>query len=369
MKQSERSYKRIVVKIGSSLFYSDKKLHSDEVSVVDHKKKLDFSLLSNIVEEISGLAKEGHEIIIVSSGAIALGMSVLGLQERPKELSYLQAIAAVGQNELMNKFREFFAKKDLNCAQMLLTWEDFDSRPRYLNAKNTLLTLLKLKAVPVINENDTISTEEIKFGDNDRLSALVAAISGAGLLIILSDVDGLLLNDKKTVVNIVDKITPEIKALARPTERKTSVGGMITKIEAAKIAVDSGIPCFITNGRHKAAISSALKTPVGNGTLFLPKKGVLPAKDRWIAFGTKPKGCIVVDDGAKKALLNNKSLLSVGVLSVSGAFERGDVISIANKDGNEFARGKVCICCKDLDKIKGSRSEKEVVHCDNIVIL
>ncbi len=357
MKPLEKNYKRIVVKIGSSLFYGM------------GKKRLDFDLLRGITNQISNLVKEKKEVVIVSSGAIALGMSVLGLESRPKELSFLQAIAAIGQNELMNNYREFFKKNGINCGQVLLTWEDFDNRNRYLNAKNTLLNLLKLKAVPVINENDTISTDEIKFGDNDRLSALVSSLINADLLVILSDVDGLLEKDKKTVVKVVDEITPQIKALASPTDKHTSVGGMITKIEAAKISVDSNIPCVIANGRRTDILSTIAYRPQESGTIFLPKKDYLAAKARWIAFGAKPKGKVIVDEGAKKALVNNKSLLSVGVRGSEGNFECGDIVSISDEQGNEFARGKVCVSCGQLDKVKGRRSEKEVMHCDNIVIL
>jgi glutamate 5-kinase len=290
-----------------------------------------------------------------------MGMSILRLEARPKELGLLQAAAAIGQHELMNVYRRSFKERGLNCAQLLLTWEDFDDRKRYLNAKNTLLTLLKLKSVPIINENDTISTDEIKFGDNDRLSALVSNLISADLLIILSDVAGLL-DKNKNVIKVVDEITPQIKALACPTDKKTSVGGMITKIEAAKIAVDSGIPCVITDGRKKEG-------SIQQGTIFLPKKGHLAAKERWIAFGTKPKGKIMVDDGAKSALINKKSLLSVGISACEGNFDAGDIVSVRDKSNLEFARGKVGISSGDLEKVKGRRSDKEVIHRDNIVIL
>ena len=351
--QLPREYKRIVIKIGASLLYSQ-------------DAKLDFSLLDGICSQIADLIKDKKEIAVVSSGAIALGMSVLDLASRPKELSYLQAVAAIGQHELMNVYRGFFKGRQLNCAQVLLTWEDFADRKRYLNAKNTLLKLLKLRAVPVINENDTVSTDEIKFGDNDRLSALVSTLVSADLLIILSDVDGLL-NRNKRVIPLVDKITPEIKELACPTDKKTCVGGMVTKIEAAKIAVGSGIPCIIANGRRKGIISSVIKEPEKYGTLFVPKKG-LAAKQRWIAFGTKPKGRIIIDAGAKTALLNNKSLLSVGVLSVEGNFECGDIAAVTCA-GVEIARGKVGLSSKELSKVRGMRSEKEVIHRNNIVVL
>ena len=228
MKQSQKNYKRIVIKIGSSLFYSQ-------------YNNLDCGLLNEIAAQVSDLMAEGKEIILVSSGAIALGMSILKLQSRPKELSYLQAAAAIGQHELMDNYRRFFKHKQINCAQVLLTWEDFDDRGRYLNAKNTLLTLLRLNTVPIINENDTVSTAEIKFGDNDKLSALVSIMTGADLLIILSDVEGLLDKDKR-VIRIVDKITPAVRGLACPTVKLACIGGMVTKLEAARIAVDSGIP-------------------------------------------------------------------------------------------------------------------------------
>ena len=354
MKQSEKDYKRIVVKIGSSLLYSD-------------GINLDFKILNDVAEQVIRLIKDGKEVLIVSSGAIACGMSILRLASRPKELSTLQAIAAIGQHELMNVYRESFKKRGLNCAQVLLTWEDFDNRKRYLNAKNTLITLLRLGSVPIINENDTVSTDEIKFGDNDRLSALVSSLISADILIILSDVDGLLDKDKKTLIRVVFEITPQIKSLVFPTDKKICVGGMITKIEAANIAVDSGIPCVIANGRKPDIILSILKDIEKHGTLFLPKKA-LGAKKRWIAFGAKPRGKVIVDEGAKNALLNKKSLLCVGVIAVEGSFEAGDIVRVQDLQHNEFARGKVGISSKQLDKIKGRRFDKEAIHCDNIVI-
>lgn len=353
MKQSGKNYKRIVVKIGSSLFYED--------------KELNLLYLNHIVSGISSLLQlYAKEIIIVSSGAIALGMDLMKLKTRPKDLPSLQAIAAIGQNILMDNYSSYFKKFKITCAQVLLTQDDFNNRQRYLNAKNTLMTLLKLGVVPIINENDTVSTEEIKFGDNDRLSALVATLINADILVMLSDVDGLL-DKSRNVIRVIGEITPQIKMLACPTNKQTSCGGMITKIEAAKIAVDSGIPCVIANGLSKDLIAAILK-PGAAGTLFISKK-CLTARERWIAFGTKPKGKIIVDEGAKKALLNKKSLLSVGVVKVEGNFECGDIVSMEDLAGNEFARGKVGISSKQLDKIKGSRFDKEIIHRDNIVIL
>jgi glutamate 5-kinase len=354
LEQSEKAYNRIVIKIGSSLFFSG-------------GINPDFKNLNNITRQISRLVKEGKEVLIVSSGAIACGMSSLRLGLRPRELSCLQAIAAIGQHELMSVYSKAFKEKGLNCAQVLLTWDDFTSRKRYLNAKNTLLTLLNLGSVPIINENDTVSTDEIKFGDNDRLSALVSSLICADLLIILSDVDGLIDKNNKGVIRVIDEITPQVKALACPTNKKTSVGGMISKIEAAKIAVDSGIPCVIANGRKTDIIFSVIKEPKKEGTLFLPKKA-LAAKKRWIAFGAKPKGKIIVDEGAKKALMNKKSLLAVGIVAMDGVFEAGDIVSVGDLHNHEFARGKVDISSKQLEMAKGKRYSREVIHCDNIVI-
>lgn len=356
MKQSLKNSKRIVIKIGSSLFYQ--------------KDKLDLSYLASVVGQIGQLVKQGNEVIVVSSGAIALGMSVLGLSKRPKELASLQAAAALGQHELMELYRRFLKEKNLSCAQLLLTWEDFNDRARYLNAKSTLLKLLGWGSVPVINENDTISTDEIKFGDNDRLSALVATLVDADLLIILSDVDGLL-DAKKQVVRVVPEINAQIKALVCPSDNRTCVGGMITKIEAASITVASGIPCVIANGSQKNIIADVASDAqaMGNWTLFVPKKGFMAARERWIAFGTKPKGKIVVDDGAKAALINKKSLLAVGVVGVIGDFASGSTVSVIDTEKNELARGKVGVSAKELEKVKGRRFDREIIHRDNIVIL
>ncbi len=353
MKQLQGNYKRIVIKIGSSLLFAN-------------GKNLDTAILQDICSQALRLSKDGKEVVIVSSGAIAFGMHLLGFKERPKDLNYLQSTSAVGQNELMDTYQRFFKDK-LRIAQILLTWEDFNDRRRYLNAKNTILTLLKLKCIPIINENDTVSTDEIKFGDNDRLSALVASLISADLLLILSDVDGLLDKTNK-VVRVVDEITPQIKGLACSTKRMTSVGGMVTKIEAAKIAVDSGASCIIANGRKKEIISSVLNESGKEGTLFVSKKG-LSLRRQWIAFGAKPKGSIIVDDGARQALINKKSLLSVGILGCAGAFDSGDIVSLKDRLNYEFARGRVGLAAAEIDKVKGRRFEKEIIHCDNIVVL
>jgi glutamate 5-kinase len=347
-------YKRVVIKIGSSILYENGVLEAQ--------------LTRQIVSEIAALSARGHEIVIVSSGAIASGMSLLGLEGRPRELSALQAAAAIGQPELMSEYRAFLREKQLKAAQVLLTWDDFDERKRFLNAKNTLLNLLKLKAVPVVNENDTVSTDEIKFGDNDRLSALVAGMVQADLLVILSDVEGLLDKEKK-LIPVVDKITHEIRSLACPTAKKACVGGMLAKIEAAAIVTGSGIPCVIASGKKKEAITCSIDAPGSCGTLFIPKDSSLEARLGWIAYGSKAKGKVIVDEGAKLALLHKKSLLSVGVCGTRGNFACGDVVSLCGRDEVEFARGKARLSCKQLEAVKGRRSEKEVIHRDDIVIL
>jgi len=245
-----------VVKIGSSLFSKN-------------NCQLDMTLAARIARQISDLVKQGKELVVVSSGAVALGMSILKLGQRPKELRSLQAAAAIGQHELMHVYKLALAKHKLNCAQLLLTWDDFLGT-RYTNAKHTLNTLLKLNCVPIINENDSVATEEIKFGDNDRLSALVSILVDADLLIILSDVEGLLGRDKK-VIRRVDKITGEIKSLASPTCKQNCVGGMVTKIEAARIAVEGGVTCVIADGHKDKIINQLAADPFCQGTIFLTK--------------------------------------------------------------------------------------------------
>lgn len=348
MKRSFFNFKRLVIKIGSSLFsYEDS--------------------LSELCREIAKITKY-KDIVLVSSGAIFYGMKLLGLKMRPKKLNLLQATAAVGQNELMNFYRQYFKEEGLNCAQILLTWDDFNQRSRYINAKNTILSLLKMKIIPIINENDTVSTEEIKFGDNDRLSSLVANMIDADLLIILSDVEGFL-DEKRKVIRIVENISPSLEKLAKSTSKSSSVGGMISKLEAAKIAVNSGIHCIIADGRKKDILNKVIESPFETGTIFLPKEKKLVARKRWIAFGAKLKGKIFVDEGAKLALLNKKSLLAVGVVAIEGEFKKGEIVGVYDTYNKEFARGKVELEAKDLEKIKGSRFSKEVIHQDNLVIL
>lgn len=343
MQRLQKDYRRLVIKIGSSLFLAEKSIE-------------------DIIQKICFLVKQKKkEVVVVSSGAIFYGMSKLGLKNRPKELFDLQAAAALGQGELMDVYRRGLEKQEIKCAQVLLTWDDFNQRSRYLNAKNTLLTLLKLGIVPIVNENDTVSTEEIKFGDNDHLSALVANLIEADLLLILSDVDGLLDKDKKVIEELdYDRHSK----LAYATDKQACVGGMITKVEAAKMATDSGIDCRIINGDNQEQDLLSVA-----GTSVYAKIKRLPARKSWIAFGTKPKGKIYVDNGAREALVKKfKSLLSPGVIKTEGNFDAGDTVLVVDEKGKEFARGITNCSSDELNKRKGKKSEREVIHRDNLHI-
>jgi len=382
--QSRKSFSRIVVKVGSSL-------------ISPRANAIELKYLKALIEQIEKLWLDNKEVVLVSSGAVACGMSLLGLKKRPRDMDSLQAAAAIGQNELMAIYRRLLKEKNRLCAQLLLTWDDFENRNRYLNVRATLRTLLKNKALPVINENDTVSTDEIRFGDNDRLSAMVANLIGADLLLILSDVDGLYRLPGKQVIERVDEITPEITNLCCKTDKPEGsglasysqshkpegsglasysqshkpgcVGGMSSKLEAIKIAGGAGVTAIIANGRSK---DSLLKSVYGQsiGTFFAPHKPCLKAKKTWIAYGVRTRGRLIVDSGAKKALVEaGKSLLSVGIGEIEGDFKPDDIVSIVDKDHNEFARGKVNFSAKDLRRLKGRRLEEEVIHRDDLVIL
>ncbi len=357
MKESASASKTVVIKIGSSFLFGN-----------ERSPQRSLESFSGVVRQVAAIRRQGARAVIVSSGAIAFGMQCLRLQDRPKEISGLQAAAAVGQHLLMRQFGELFESEGLHCAQILLTWDDFRQRTRYLNAKNTLKTLLSIDSVPIVNENDTVSTDEIRFGDNDRLSALVASMISADLLIILSDVDGLLDRDK-ALVRRVDALTPSIRRLAQPTLRKkVCVGGMMTKLDAASIAVESGIACVIAHGRRPGIITSLVADPACAGTLFVPKTS-LRERQRWIAFSSKPRARIVVDAGAQAAIARRKSLLPVGIVRVEGSFAAGDIVEIVSSEGQVFARGKTTASSALTDARKGKRSEREIVHSNDMVLL
>ena len=314
--------------------------------------------------------KAGKEVVLVTSGAVGAGMGTLGYEKRPTELAELQACAAVGQPRLIAIYEILFAQHGLHVAQVLLTHDDLEHHERHLNARNTLVTLLGRGVVPIINENDAVSFTEIKFGDNDKLSALVASLLPADLLIILTTVDGVIENfgkaDPKTIP-VIEQIDSGLEKIAGGTESATAVGGMASKIQAAKIAVRSGIPLVIASGKKKQVLARILAGE-NEGTIFVPQPTKLQGRKRWIAFFHHPKGALYVDDGAKKALREaGKSLLPPGVARCEGEFVAGDVVRICDLDGTEFARG---IAKFGAEEIRGRKLARvELVHRDDLVIL
>jgi len=351
----QRPLKRIVVKLGSS-------------QIADSNMQPKREGLFALVEQIKELQHRKIDVVLVSSGAIALGMGELGEKKRPTQLTALQARAAIGQTVLMHTYRELFKKVDLKCAQVLLAWDDFDNHGRYLNAKHTLNAILEKGVVPVINENDTTSTEEIKFGDNDKLSALVASLIDAELLVILSDVEGFY-NQNKEVVKEIAEISSTIKSLAQGTRNKhLARGGMITKLDAIQIAGESKIPCVIASG-HKNNVLVRLVDGERLGTLFIEKEKKITAHKHWIAFVGTAKGTLYVDEGAKKALLEGKSLLLPGIKDFDGHFKAGDVVSVADTLKEVFARGEISYSTSDLLKVNDKKGKHEVIHRDYLVLV
>lgn len=353
-----RQIKRIVVKVGSSV-------------IATYAMKPKEAHLRSLVEQICTLGRQGIEVILVSSGAIVLGMGEVNETKRPSALASLQALAAIGQTVLMRMYTDFFKDNKSRCAQVLLTWEDFDSRDRFNNANNTLQAILKRGIVPIVNENDTIATDEIKFGDNDRLSALVASLVRADLLLILSDVEGLydLRTEDKKLFDEIKEITAEIEGVAGGTEKKQmSRGGMTAKLNAIKIATQANVPCVIASGETDQVLLRVLKGE-RIGTFFMEKEEKLLAKKHWISFGSKPKGVIVIDDGACAALLKGgRSLLLPGVVSWDGHFKVDDVVIVKDNHGQEIGRGLVNYSTGDLYKIGDKKGKLEVIHCDNLVL-
>ena len=352
-----KSAVRVVVKFGTGM-------------LTDRRKQPDPAQLEQLVAQIAGQRQAGREIVVVTSGAVGAGMGALGLEKRPTELAELQACAAIGQSRLMATYAELFARHGLQVAQVLLTHEDLEHHERHLNARNTLVTLLGRGVVPIINENDAISFTEIKFGDNDKLSALVASLLPADLLVILTTVDGVIENFGKAnpqTISVIEKIDSALEKLARGTDSEIAVGGMKSKIEAAKIVVRSGIPLVIASGRKKNVLAQILAG--GNeGTLFVAHPAKLQGRKRWIAFFHHPQGTLFVDDGAKLALREKgKSLLPPGVARCEGDFVAGDVVRICDLNGTEFARG---IARFDAAAVRARQLPKaELVHRDDLVIL
>ncbi|MHB9155474.1 MAG: glutamate 5-kinase [Endomicrobiales bacterium] len=360
---------RIVVKVGTNLLTS-------KDGALDRRR------IAVLAGELSSLKSSGCHVVLVSSGAIGAGMGRMGLRERPSSLRDKQALAAIGQPLLMDAYQESFRSAGVTLAQVLLTRQDFDDRARYINARSTLQALLEMGVVPIINENDTVAVEEINFGDNDTLAALVAATVNADYLFLLTDVDGLYkgVPGKSELIPVVEKITPEIEEYASGKSGSgKGVGGMKTKLSAARTATSAGVKMVIANGADPRVISRILggeKT----GTTFLPGKALEPRKC-WIAFGTRCRGRIIIDDGAVQALVKKgKSLLPSGIVAAEGTFGVGDAVAILGVNRREIGRGLTYYSSSDIDKIKGKRSSEitkilpradfeEAVHRDNLVLL
>ena len=355
-----RKIKRVVVKVGSSL-------------LANHMMKPYEASLKSLVSQLCDLRDEGIEVVLVSSGAVVLGLGELGEKVRPSDTSSLQAAAAIGQALLMRLYGDYFKSRGRCCAQLLLTWDDFADRTRFNNARNTLDVLLKRGVVPIINENDTISTDEIKFGDNDKLSALVASLVHADLLIMLSDVDGLYKKEDGKLTELfkeIRDITSEIEGSAGGvTNKNVSKGGMIAKIHAVKIASSADVPSVIANGQTENVIRRIVLDKEPLGTYFFEKSEKLLMRKHWITFVAKPKGKITVDGGARKALLKGTvSLLLPGVAGYEGVFKAGDMVIVQDQNGDEIARGITNYSVSDLAKTTDKKSKREVVHIDDLVV-
>ena len=363
-----KNSKVIVIKIGSSL-------------LVDDKKKIRKKWLISFAKDIKELKSKNKKIIIVSSGAIALGCKKMNLKNINLKLDKSQAIASVGQIELMNLFSQTFSKFKLNISQILLTLDDTEERRRSINAKRTFENLFQLDYIPIVNENDTIATTEIKYGDNDRLASRVAQINNADTLILLSDVDGLYTKNPKKykdakLIKQVNNFNKDTQNVSVKGMTELGKGGMNTKLEAAKICNLSGCNMIIANGLYLSPINRIEKK--NNCTLFVSKISKLHARKKWIISSISPKGDLIIDDGAKKALISGKSLLAAGIKKVSGKFNKGDHIKILDIKRKEFARGlssfsseeisQIMGCqSNEIEKILGYISKSEVVHKDDLV--
>lgn len=366
-----KDIRRIVIKIGSRVLASS-------------TRGLNTQRIKRITKEIANLRQEGYEIVIVSSGAIVAGMKELGLSNKPKGIPLKQAAAAIGQSKLIQLYEKNFSSFDIKAAQILLTRDDITDRRRFLNARNTLITLLSYGVVPVINENDTVAIDEIKFGDNDLLSGLVTNVIDADLLIILSDIEGLFtadpsLHSNAELIPVVEEITKDIETIAGDSKSIEGTGGMASKVETAKKASGYGIPAIIMNGKRPGLLVKALKG-FDVGTIFLPKKSRLTSRKHWIAYALPTSGHLILDKGAKDALLlRGRSLLPSGVLDIKGHFEAGDAVTCEDEQGAAFAKGLTNYNSREIEKIKGKKTGDiavilgykdydEVIHRDNLVV-
>ncbi len=346
---------------------------------------LDPGRIQALADGIQRVRSSGRKVALVSSGAIGAGVGRLGLGKRPTDLRHLQACAAVGQSFLMRAYEECLSRAGIPTAQVLLTAGDFDNRTRYLNARNTINTLLEWDCLPIINENDTVSVAEIRFGDNDHLAAMVTNLLRAPLLVLLTNVEGLFATDPKAdpdakVVTTVPYIDSDVLGMAGSSRSALGSGGMGSKLRAARLATAAGESVIIANGSDPDILTRIMAAePVG--TLFLPHGGSLKSKKRWLGFTAQPKGKLVTDAGARTAVQHQgRSLLPIGVLTVSGGFQKGDVVALCDAEGLEFARGLTNYSADDARKICGLRTEQvaevlgalpyeEVVHRDNLVVI
>jgi glutamate 5-kinase len=356
---------RLVVKVGTA-------------SLVDSSGTIDDQRLEHLCDEIASARGAGIDVILVSSGAIAAGLGRLRFPTRPTDIPSLQAAAAVGQGRLLSRYTRLLGDRGIVTAQMLLTRYDFVQRQQYLNARNTLDRLLALGAVPVVNENDTVAVDEIRFGDNDRLAALVANLAAARLLLLLTDADGLHAADPRRnpdapVIKEIEEITPELERAAGGRGSDLASGGMASKIAAAWVASFSGVGVVVARASEPHVIQ---RTADGEelGSYFHPKPTRISARKLWIAFAQPPTGTVIVDDGARLAVVESKrSLLPVGVTGVKGRFASGDTVDVAASDGVVFARGLVRFASDELEAARGRRSAevagREVIHRDQLVVL
>jgi glutamate 5-kinase len=346
-----KNIKRVVIKIGSS-------------SLTLKSGGLDIANMKKFTGEVRNVTKKGIEIIIVTSGAIAAGLKYLNILRRPNDISTLQAAASVGQVELMKAYDNLFSEYSLKVGQILLTKEDTTRRKQYLNIRNTIENLIKLNVIPIINENDSSAVDEIKFGDNDNLAALVSSLADADALIILSDIEGMYDKNPKTasdakLIPFVEKVTPDIEKIAGGIGSTFGSGGMMTKIKAAKICSFSGIAMIIANSRMPDVLDKILNFE-SIGTFFVPQtiKKVKSIK-RWIAFGTRTKGSIIIDRGAEDAIKNKgKSILAIGVVKISGDFNKGDTLKVLSIDNKLIAKGISSFSAEEIDNIKGKNQNQ-----------
>ena len=360
----------VVVKVGTNVLSTD-------------DDQLDAARIASLAEQVHGLCASGRKVVLVSSGAIGAGMGLLGLKERPKDLPHLQAAAATGQAHLIHIYDEAFRPHGYHAAQLLLTANDFKNRSRYLNVRNTLRTLFEYNAIPIVNENDTVSTAEIKLGDNDRLAAMVAGLIQADLLIVLSVIEGLLTGDptlpQSQRIPLVERFDDELLNLVGASKSSRGTGGMKTKLEAVHTATAVGVNVVIANGKRSRVLDEILRGD-DIGTLFLGEGDGVSAWKRWIGYTMPPQGRFVLDDGARRAVeQQGKSLLAAGIVRVEGDFAKGEVVALIDRQGVEFARGLTNYDSTATQAIVGKRSEEiakslgaipyaEVIHRDNLVV-